>query len=151
MSMSVQSRRSERGYALIEAMVGGAVLMVALGSVFSGMLAAREHVARSLVDQHMTQHLVYEAERVRSAALNKEPWATVGNNKACFLKPATLPEGPPELPEGVRCHIDVTSVTDTAVGGAAGPLTYKRAVITLTFAKLSHSERERTQSVTVIK
>jgi len=149
--MSVQSQRSERGYALIEAMVGGAVLMVALGSVFSGMLAAREHVARSVVDQHMTQHLVYEAERVRSESITKEPWATVGDNKPCFLKPATVPEGPPELPEGVVCHIDVTSVTDTAVGGAAGPLTYKRAIITLTFAKLYQSERTRTQSVTVIK
>ncbi|HEY0096895.1 MAG TPA: hypothetical protein VGB96_21385 [Archangium sp.] len=139
--MSVQSRRSERGYALIEAMVGGAVLMVALGSVFSGMLTAREHVTRSVVDQHMTQHLVHQAERIRALppghALFNTSMIPVTNPRACQLATG-------ELPEGWTCGISVFPVTDTAVGGAAGPLTYKRVVVTLTFAG-------RSQSTTVMK
>jgi hypothetical protein len=140
MSMSVQSRSSERGYALIEAMVGGAVLMVALGSVLSGMLAAREQVTRSVVDQHMTQHLVHQAERIRAlppghALLNTSP--PLVNPRACLLSTG-------ELPEGWTCGISVFPDTDTAVGGPAGPLFYKRAVVTLTFAG-------RSQSATVMK
>ncbi|HLM47862.1 MAG TPA: hypothetical protein VK458_28620 [Myxococcaceae bacterium] len=140
--MSVQSQRSERGYALIEAMVGGAVLMVALGSVLSGMLAAREHVARSVVDQHMTQHLVHQAERIRalppSHLLFDTSMIPLVNPRGCLLEPGE------ELPVGMTCGIFVFPDTDTAVGGAAGPLTYKRAVVKMTFAG-------RSQYATVMK
>ncbi len=140
--MSVQSRSSERGYALIEAMVGGAVMMVALGSVLSGMLAAREHVARSVVDQSMTQHLVHQAERIRalpaSHALFNTSMSPLTNPRPCLLEPGE------KLPDGMRCDIFVFPDTDTAVGGAAGPLSYKRALVKLTFA-------ERSQYTTVMK
>lgn len=140
--MSVQSRSRARGYALIEAMVGGAVMMVALGSVLSGMLAAREHVARSVVDQSMTQHLVHQAERIRalpaSHALFNTSMIPLVNPRACLLEPGE------KLPEGMKCDIFVFPDTDTAVGGAAGTLTYKRALVKLTFAG-------RSQYTTVMK
>jgi len=139
--MSVQSQRSERGYALIEAMVGGAVLMVALGSVLSGMLAAREHVARSVVDQHMTQHLVHQAERIRALPPGHTLLITSSplvNPRACLLETGE------EFPKGMTCDVFVFPDTDTAVGGAAGPLSYKRAVVKMTFAG-------RSQYATVMK
>jgi uncharacterized membrane protein len=142
--MSVQSRRSERGYALIEAMVGGAVLMVALGSVLAGLGSAREHVTRSVVDQRITQQLMDQAERIRALSRNDEPWKTLGIDKDACLGKHTDPEKSTIPPEW-KCHISVFEDTDTAVGGpVAGPLKYRRAVITLTFAN-------RSQSVTVLK
>ena len=139
--MSVQSRSRARGYALIEAMVGGAVMMVALGSVLSGMLAAREHVARSVVDQSMTQHLVHQAERIRALPSSHALFNTSSplvNPRACLLETGE------ELPDGMRCDIFVFPDTDTAVGGAAGTLSYTRVLVKLTFA-------ERSQYTTVMK
>jgi hypothetical protein len=141
--MSVQSRRSERGYALIEAMVGGAVLMVALGSVLAGMGTAREHVTRAVVDQLITQQLMDQAERIRALSVNDEPWKTLGLNKdACLGK--DLDEKKSTIPKEWKCDISVFQDTDNASGGPAGPLKYRRAVVTITFAK-------RSQSVTVLK
>lgn len=133
--MSGQSRKSERGYALIEAMVGGAVLMVALGSVLTGLSAAREHVTRSVVDQLITQQLVDQAERIRALPRSHAMWNTLGVDKACLAA---------DIPSEWTCRVSVFSDTDTAMGGAAGPQTYRRAVITLTFA-------QRSQSVAVLK
>jgi Tfp pilus assembly protein PilV len=138
--MSDRSQKCERGYALIEAMVGGAVLMVALGSVLSGLLAANEHVTRAVVDQGMTQHLVDQMEQIRALPISDAMWDPAVPQKGCLL--SALPKS--KLPEGWTCQVSVVEVDDTAVGGAAGTLKYRRATVTLSFA-------QRSQTMVVLK
>jgi hypothetical protein len=65
---------------------------------------------------------------------------TVGVDKPCLSAAAD------EIPSEWQCRISVFADTDTAIGGPAGPLPllYRRAVVTITFAK-------RSQSVAVLK
>jgi Tfp pilus assembly protein PilV len=120
--MSGRNQRGARGYVLIEALVGGAVLMLALGGVMAGLAEANGHVARAVADQNRTQLLVEQAERLRALPLSNAQW-TPGTHKPCISA---------ELPGTWTCQLDVVTVTDNDIGGAAGPLTYRRAVVTIT-------------------
>jgi Tfp pilus assembly protein PilV len=133
--MSGRNPRGERGYALIEAMVGGAILMIALGSVLGGLIQANGHVARAVADQHLTQFLVDQTERLRALPVSDATWATAGLGKACIAM---------GLPSTWTCTLDVYDETDSAMGGAAGPVAYKRAVVTVT-------SRTTSQSLAVLK
>jgi Tfp pilus assembly protein PilV len=132
--MSGKNARRERGYALIEAMVGGAVLMIALGSVLGGLIQANGHVARATADQYLTQFLVDQTERLRALPVSDALWATAGTGKACITM---------GLPSTWTCKVDVYNDSD-AMGGAAGTVAYKRAVVTVT-------SRTTSQSLAVLK
>jgi type II secretory pathway pseudopilin PulG len=135
--MSERNPRGERGYALIEAMVGGAVLMIALGSVLGGLVQASGYVARAEADQKLTQFLVDQSERLRALSVLHPYWDTVGLGKACL-------DVGVRLPSTWTCKIDVYKDTDSAMGGAAGPVEYRRAVVTVT-------SRTTSQSLAVLK
>ncbi|HEX8434654.1 hypothetical protein [Archangium sp.] len=133
--MSGRNPRGERGYALIEAMVGGAVLMIALGSVLSGLIQANGHVARATTDQQLTQFLVDQTERLRVLSVtNDEPWKTGGLGKNCLAM---------GLPSTWTCRVDVYNESED-MGAAAGTVMYKRAVVTVT-------SRTTSQSLAVLK
>lgn len=136
--MSGLERRGARGYALVEAMVGGAVLMMALASVLGGLSAASGHVTRAVGEQRIQQALVDQSERLRALPATDAKWAV--GTKAC------LPlETPSEWPGEWACSITVTAQPDTfTVGGASLTVNYKRAQVTITFA-------QRAQSLVVLK
>jgi Tfp pilus assembly protein PilV len=124
--MSSRNPRGERGYALIEAMLGGAVLMIALGSVLGGLVQANGHVARATADQNLTQYLVDQTERLRALPVSDPLWAAPALGKPCIVM---------GLPATWTCKVDVYDDTDTDMGGATGPagsVRYKRAVVTVT-------------------
>ncbi len=132
--MSDRNPRGERGYALIEAMVGGAVLMIALGSVLGGLLQANGHVARAAADQSLTQYLVDQSERLRALPASDPIWATAGLGKGCIAM---------GLPSTWTCKLDVYDESE-AMGSAAGTVKYKRAVVTVT-------SRTTSQALAVLK
>lgn len=125
----MRRRRSERGYVLAEALVGGAVLMLALVSVLSGLSQANGHVARAVSDQGLMQALTDQTERLRALPISDTRW-DAGLAKPCL--PSSLP---PEL----TCRLDIYAETDNAFGGAAVPVPYRRAVVTLRSANAVHS------------
>jgi Tfp pilus assembly protein PilV len=132
--MNGRNPRGERGYALIEAMVGGAVLMIALGGVLGGLIQANGHVARATSDQHLTQFLVDQTERLRVLPVTDALWSTAGLGKACIAM---------GLPSTWTCKVDVYDESE-AMGMAAGTVVYKRAVVTVT-------SRTTSQSLAVLK
>lgn len=119
--MSARNPRQARGYVLIEALVGGAVLMLALGGVMAGLAEANGHVARAVADQTQVQLLVDQTERLRALPITHAVWAP--GTKACTLT---------GLPGTWTCQLVVATVTDNDIGGAAGAQTYRRALITIT-------------------
>jgi Tfp pilus assembly protein PilV len=106
---------------LIEALVGGAVLMLALGGVMAGLAEANGHVARAVADQTRAQLLVDQTERLRALKLSDPVWAPGAKNCTITGVPSTW-----------ICQINVVLVTDNDIGGAAGPQTYRRALVTIT-------------------
>jgi Tfp pilus assembly protein PilV len=136
--MSGPNQRGERGYALIEAMVGGVVLMMALASVLGGMTAASAHVTRAVVDQRILHALVDQTERLRALPTTHAKWAT--GTQSCLQL-----ETPSEWPSEWACQITVSSVADPfLVGTSTMTVNYKRAQVTITFAG-------RAQSLAVLK
>lgn len=138
--MSGLKRSGARGYALVEAMVGGAVLMMALASVLGGLSAASGHVTRAVVEQRILHALVDQTERLRALPATDPKWTPDPNPKAC------LPlETPSEWPSEWTCSITVSAQPDTfTVGGASMTVNYKSARVTITFA-------QRSQSLVVLK
>ncbi|MFL5353917.1 hypothetical protein [Archangium sp.] len=136
--MSGLKRREARGYALVEAMVGGAVLMMALASVLGGLSAASGQVTRAVVEQRIQNALVDQTERLRALPTTDARWAV--GTKACIPL-----ETPAEWPVEWVCSIVVTAQPDTfTVGGSPLTVNYKRARVTITFA-------QRAQSLAVLK
>ena len=126
-------QRGARGYALVEAMVGGAVLMMALASVLGGLSAASGHVTRAVVEQRIQQALVDQTERLRALPTTDAKWAV--GTKACFQL-----EKPSEWPTEWACSITVSAQPDTfTVGGSSLTVNSKRARVTITFAQRSQS------------
>lgn len=119
--MSVRNQRRARGYVLIEALVGGAVLMLALGGVMAGLAEANGHVARAVADQTRAQLLVEQTERLRALKLADPMWTP--GTKLCTIT---------GVPSTWNCQINVVMVTDNDIGGAAGAQTYRRALVTIT-------------------
>lgn len=136
--MSGPKRRGERGYALVEAMVGGAVLMMALASVLGGLSAASGHVTRAVVEQRILHALVDQTERLRALPATDAKWTP--GIKSCFQL-----ENPSEWPSEWACEISVSAQSDTfTVGGSPVTVNHKRAQVTITFA-------QRSQSLAVLK
>jgi Tfp pilus assembly protein PilV len=112
--------RARRGHVLVEAMVSGAVFLWALGGVAAALIAGARLVGDAMADEDATELVVSEVERLRSLSAAHPAWA-VGVTDAGVT-------GHP----GWQVEWQVSDVTDVDAG-PAGPLTYKRAVVTVTY------------------
>jgi Tfp pilus assembly protein PilV len=128
--MKRRGQRRERGYALAEAMVGGAVLLLAVSGLLTAISQANAHIARSVQEQRATQLLVERIERLRVVPTSNALWNAGSSD--CTALMAT--------PTGWTCTLVVSDVSDTAVGlSGVGPLVYKQAVFTMSSRGLSWS------------
>jgi Tfp pilus assembly protein PilV len=123
----VNSRRHQRGYALSEAMVGGAVLILAITGVMSALTQANAQVTKA-VDQQTTARLaVQQLEQLRFLPLTHALWSP--GTKDCELGPH---------PSRFTCSITVEDVSDTNMGGPIStPPSYRRAVVTVVYREVT--------------
>jgi Tfp pilus assembly protein PilV len=107
----------------MEAMVSGAVLLIALASVLGAIAAAQRSLGVAEADQHAWQLLRERYELQRAARLTDSDWA-VGT------RTGTHPLPTEQTPW--TWSVVVSQVSDAAVSGV-GPLSYRQAVVSLTY------------------
>lgn len=122
--MSRHARRAEsRGHLLIEAMVGGAVLLLAIGGISSALTASSESLARATLDQQALDEAQARVEWLRAQPLTSPAWLVTSTPASGFV---------PSHPDW-RWQIDVAEVNDTFVSGAAMVLKYRKATVTVRY------------------
>jgi Tfp pilus assembly protein PilV len=105
--MRTRHGRRQRGYALAEAMVGGVVLMFALGGVMAGFSQARGHVTRAMLDREAAQLGVAVIEQLRARKYGDTLW-NVGSRTCVPNIPHLV------VPNNWTCDITVALHTEFA-------------------------------------
>lgn len=114
------------GHVMVEAMISGAVFLWALAGVAAALIAGARLVGDAMADEDATELVVAEVERLRSLPVGHPAW-TAGVTDA-----------------GVAGHLgwqvvwQVSDVTDLDAG-VVGPLSYKRAVVTVTYRNRAYA------------
>jgi hypothetical protein len=120
-------RRGARGHVLVEAMASSAILLWALAGLVAGLLAGAKLLGTASRDRVATEVVAGQVERLRAMPVNSSAWVA-GTSDA-----------------GVAGHPTwdvVTVVVDEldADAGTAAPLSYKRAVVTISYGGSTYSE-----------
>ena len=121
--MSVKAR----GHVLVEAMVSAAILFWALSGIAAGLVAGTRLLGTAAVDRAATDVVAGEVERLRALPVNNAAWAAGASDA-----------GVPGRPTWTLVTV-VTDDVDTD-GGFAAPLTYKHAVVTVTYRGATYSQ-----------
>jgi hypothetical protein len=115
------------GHVLVEALVSGAILFWALTGIAAGLVAGAKALGTASADRAATDLVSAEVERLRALPVSNPAWAAGASDA------------------GVVGHANWTLirvVTDDvdADAGVATPLTYKHAVVTVTYGPRAYSE-----------
>ncbi len=112
-----------RGHLLLEAMLAGTVLLIALASLLGAMTSIRRGVGSAEVDQRAWQLLRERYEIQRAARLSDPDWA-IGLRTGAYAFP--------DEPAPWTWTVAVSQVSDGAVA-RVGPLSYRLAVVSLSY------------------
>jgi hypothetical protein len=116
-----------RGHVLVEAMASGAILFWAMSGLLAGLLAGAKLLSTASADRVATDVVSAEVERLRALPVSDPAWAA-----------GAADAGIAGHPGWVLVRV-VTNDVDTDAG-VAGPLTYRHAVVTLTYGASAYSE-----------
>jgi len=121
-----RSAGARRGHVLVEAMASGAILFWALGGLAAGLLAGSKLIGTAAADRAATNAVAGQVERLRSLPVSHPAWAA-----------GTTDAGVPGHP---TWNLFTTVVDELDVdAGVPLPLTYKHAVITITYGTSTYS------------
>jgi hypothetical protein len=112
---------------LVEAMASGAILLWALGGLVAGLLAGSQLIGKAAKDRAATDVVAGQVERLRALPLGNPAWAA-GVSDA----------GVPGHPSWTLLTVVVDEV-DTD-GGLPTPLTYKHAVVTVSYGASTYTQ-----------
>jgi hypothetical protein len=115
-----------RGHVLVEAMASAAILFWAMSGLVAGLVAGAKLLGTASADRVATDVVSGQVERLRALPVTDPAWAAGATDAGVPGRPSwTL----------------ITVVTDDVDvdAGVAIPLTYKHAVVTLTYGASAYS------------
>jgi len=119
-------KRARRGHVLVEALVSAAILFWAMSGLVAGLVAGAKLLGTASVDRAATDVVSGEVERLRALPITDPVWAAGASDAGVVGHPSwTL----------VRV---VTNDVDVDAGVV--PLTYRHAVVTVTYGASAYSE-----------
>lgn len=119
--------RSDRGHLLVDALVAAAVLLIGLASVLGAAASHQHDLAAAGADQHAWQLLHERYELQRAAPLTSADWAVTA-----VAGPRTGTYAVAGEPDWTWT-VAVSQVTDANLSGPYQPLSYRLAVVSLTY------------------
>jgi len=115
---------SRRGHLMMEAMVGGTVVLMAVGGISSALLAGSAQVSRATRDQQAQQEALERLEWLRIQPVTAPIWQV-----AMPAASGAVPNHPTWT-----WQIVITPIVDAQVGGPVTlPLNYRKATVTITY------------------
>jgi len=121
----MKSRKSSsRGHMMLEALVGGVVVLTAVGGVGSAFLASSTSISLATRDQQAQQEAMERVEWLRLQPKTAAIWQV-----ASPAANGVVPNHP-----GWKWTIQIADINDTLVGAPSpGALTYKKATVTINY------------------
>jgi hypothetical protein len=116
-----RARRGAVGHVLVEALVGGSVILLVLAGLSSGEIASRRLLDRGIHDVELARAAAERVEFLRSQPRTAPAWAG-------------MTTGPVAGHPGWTWRIEPEAHTDGAIGGLTQPVVFRRAVVTITAA-----------------
>jgi hypothetical protein len=122
-------RRSRTGHVLVEALIGGVVLSLAIAAIASGELASRESLLRDIHELELLRVASERVEYLRSLPSTAPAWTASSS-------------GPVPGHPGWTWTITPERVEDPHIHGTPAPVRYLRAKIVITVSEHHHLKRE---------
>ncbi|HZN93844.1 MAG TPA: hypothetical protein VFB81_14130 [Myxococcales bacterium] len=120
-----RSAGARRGHVLVEAMASAAILFWALSGLTAGLLAGSKLIGTAAADHAATDAVAGQVERMRSLPVSHPAWAA-------GITALGVPGHPTwSLVTTVVDEVDINA-------GLPPPLTYKHAVISITYGTSTH-------------
>lgn len=121
-------KRARRGHVMVEALASAAILFWAMSGLVAGLVAGAKLLGTASADRVATDVVSGEVERLKALPITDPAWAA---------GVADAGVGVGGHPSWVMVRV-VTNDVDTDAGVV--PLTYRHAVVTLTYGASAYSE-----------